>query len=81
MTEQYLLGKIEKEQYVLETGILQGHVSKLSHNLDDDTTEASTVLVSAPRISFIKEYPLLSNLALISHHVTVTLMQLSRISV
>lgn len=61
VTEQYLLGKVEKQQYVLDTGVLQGHVSKLSHNLEDEaTSEAAAVNpVTAPRISFIKEYPLL----------------------
>lgn len=58
MTEQYLLGKVEKQQYVLETGTLQGYVSKLNHNLDEETTEASAAPVTVARISFIKEYPL-----------------------
>ncbi|KAE8747250.1 hypothetical protein FOCC_FOCC006042 [Frankliniella occidentalis] len=58
VTEQYLLGKIEKQQYILDTGVLQGHVSKLSHNVDEETAEAVATPVTAPRISFIKDLQL-----------------------
>ncbi|KAK3927335.1 Cell division control protein 45-like protein [Frankliniella fusca] len=59
VTEQYLLGKIEKQQYILDTGVLQGHVSKLSHNIEDETEAAATTTpVTAPRISFIKDLQL-----------------------
>lgn len=58
VTEQYLLGKIEKQQYVLETGTLQGYVSKLNHNLDEETTEAGSTPVTTARISFIKDLQL-----------------------
>lgn len=59
VTEQYLLGKVEKQQYVLDTGLLQGYVSKLCHNHDDEAiTEAAAGPVTAPRISFTKDLQL-----------------------
>ncbi|KAJ1523930.1 hypothetical protein ONE63_010479 [Megalurothrips usitatus] len=59
VTEQYLLGKVEKQQYVLDSGTLQGYVSKLSHNLDEDPTEAAnSTPVTVPRISFTKDLQL-----------------------
>lgn len=58
VTEQFLLGKVEKQQYVLDTGILQGHVLKLSHNLDDEATTEASAATNVPRISYIKDLQL-----------------------
>ncbi|XP_034235913.1 cell division control protein 45 homolog [Thrips palmi] len=58
VTEQYLLGKVEKQQYVLETGTLQGYVSKLNHNMEEEPTEASAAPVTVARISYIKDLQL-----------------------
>ena len=57
MTEQILLCKIENQQYVLETGNLQGHVARLGYQGEDDGNEGSTEHKTALRITFDKEYP------------------------
>lgn len=47
VTEQILLCKVENEQYVLETGNLQGHVARLGYQgeiLDDNSTHHKTAL-------------------------------------
>ena len=46
-TEQYILSKIESNVNILETGKLQGHVSRLSHNVGGDTeTQLSAIKVT-----------------------------------
>lgn len=58
VTEQVLLGKVENQQYILETGNLQGHVARLGYQggvLDD---ENSTHHKTALKITYDKEYPL-----------------------
>ena len=53
-TEQAILSKIENGQSVLETGNLQGHVSRLSHirGVDGDKLHQSAI-----KVIYDKEYP------------------------
>lgn len=53
-TEQAILGKVESRVSVLETGNLQGHVSRLSHR----STDAERQQTTAVKLTYDKEYPL-----------------------
>jgi hypothetical protein len=58
VTEQILLGKVETQQYVLETGNLQGHVARLGYQGEMMDNENSTHHKTALKITYEKEYPL-----------------------
>ena len=58
VTEQILLGKVENQQYVLETGNLQGHVARLGYQGEALDDENSTHKKTAIMITYDKEYPL-----------------------
>nr|CAD7415886.1 unnamed protein product [Timema cristinae] len=53
-TEQILMGKVENQQYVLETGNLQSHVSRLAPQPGEDEEELNT----AVRITYDKDLQL-----------------------
>jgi hypothetical protein len=58
VTEQILLAKVENQQYVLETGNLQGHVARLGYQGEVTDDENSTHHKTALKITYDKEYPL-----------------------
>ena len=58
VTEQILLGKVENQHYVLETGNLQGHVARLGYQGEALDDENSTHHKTAIKITYDKEYPL-----------------------
>lgn len=58
VTEQILLYKVENQQYVLETGNLQGHVARLGYQGEVLDDENSTQHKTALKITYEKEYPL-----------------------
>ena len=61
VTEQILLGKVENQQYVLETGNLQGHVDRLGYQGEALDDENSALQKTAIKITYDKEYPLKEN--------------------
>ncbi|PSN57117.1 Cell division control protein 45 [Blattella germanica] len=58
MTEQVLLFKVENQQYVLETGNMQAHVSRLGYQGETDEDENSTQRKTALKITFDKDLQL-----------------------
>ncbi|KAJ4426617.1 hypothetical protein ANN_26415 [Periplaneta americana] len=58
VTEQVLLGKVENQQYVLETGNLQGHVARLSYHGDIPDDENSTQNKTALKITYDRDLQL-----------------------
>lgn len=53
-TEQALLNKVESTLHTLDSGFLQGHVSRLSHARRGDGNENQK---STMKITYEKEYP------------------------
>ena len=53
-TEQAILSKVETSSVVLESGNLQGHVSRLSHARGGDVDKQQ---LSAIKVTYDKEYP------------------------
>lgn len=56
-TEQAILNKVESSTSVLESGNLQGHISRLTHARGGDVDKQQ---LSAIKVTYEKEYPFYS---------------------
>lgn len=51
--EQHLLLKTQSEQYLIDTGTLREHVSRLNHRLDAGSTSVNTMKLAFNKVSRI----------------------------